>query len=260
MISHEFLDGNTKDNCIYDDESKSQPDNCNSKYPRRLIDAIVESISQCVEDGTPDVHLQIIKSLVTMISTMTCKVHDSSLLDAFRACYKIHLSTTNQTNQSVSKVALHQMMTTVFQKMEAYAGNFGVDIQTIQKSLDNKFNRKKTVSRLQRDFGVTEFAVSSFFNDEEDSVEKSSEEPERVGTQINFNAIDQYLYMLCQNMVDNVSIYHERRNSLIDQIKSKQSLISKDSKEESKNVEQTIDDLNTKLNNLELQVIPKKQN
>ena len=256
MISHEFLDGNTKDNCVYDDESKSQSDNGNSKYPRKLIDAIVESISQCVEDGTPDVHLQIIKSLVTIISTMTCKVHDSSLLDAFRACYKIHLSTTNQTNQSVSKVALHQMMTTVFQKMEAYAGNFGVDIQTIQKSLDNKFNRKKTVSRLQKDFGVTEFAVSSFFNDEEDSVEKSSEEPERVGTQINFSAIDQYLYMLCQNMVDNVSIYHERRNILIDKIEEQQNSISK---EESKNGEENIREYEDKLNSLDLQIVPKKQ-
>lgn len=60
------------------------------------------------------------------------------------------------------------------------------------------------MSRLQKDFGVTEFAVSSFFNDEDESAEKSREEMERVGTQINFSAIDQYLYMLCQNMVDNV--------------------------------------------------------
>jgi len=74
---------------------------------------------------------------------MTCKVHDSSLLDAFRAIYKIHISTSNQTNQTVSKVALHQMMTSVFSKMEAYSGNFGVDIQTIQKSLDAKFNNRK---------------------------------------------------------------------------------------------------------------------
>lgn len=164
------MDGNCKDNCIYEDESKSQSEGNNSKYPRKLIDAIVESISQWVDDGDSDVHLQIIKSLVTIISTMGWKVHDSSLLDAFRAWYKIHLSTSNQTNQSVSKVALHQMMTTVFQKMEAYAGNFGVDIQTIQKSLDAKVNkRKKTTSRLQKEFGVTEFAVSSFFNDEDES-------------------------------------------------------------------------------------------
>jgi len=96
-------------------------------------------------------------------------------------------------------------MTIIFQKMEAYAGNFGVDIQTIQKSLESKFNnRKKQVSRLQKDFGVTEFAVSSFFNEDDDSLEKSRDEAERVGTQINFSAMDQYLYMLCQNMVDNV--------------------------------------------------------
>ena len=146
-------------------------------------------------------------------------MHDSSLLDGFRACYKIHLSTSNSTNSNVSKVSLHQMMTIVFQKMEAYSGNFGVDIQTIQRNLDAKFSsRKKQVTRLQKDFGVTELAVSSFFNEDEDSMERSREESETVGTHINFNASDQYLYMLCQNMVDNVCIYHKRREALEEQL------------------------------------------
>jgi len=55
------------------------------KYPRKLIDAIIESICQCVDENDPDVHLQVIKVLVTIISTMTCKVHENSLLSAFRA-------------------------------------------------------------------------------------------------------------------------------------------------------------------------------
>jgi len=42
LISHEFLDGNCEDNCIYPEDAK--PDPANSKYPRKLIDAIIESI------------------------------------------------------------------------------------------------------------------------------------------------------------------------------------------------------------------------
>lgn len=148
------------------------------------------------------------------------------------------------------------MMTIVFQKMEAYSGNFGVDIQTIQKSLDAKFNsRKSQASKLQKDFGVTDLAVSSFFN-EEDSLEKSRDEPERVGTQINFSAMDQYLYMLCQNMVDNVCIYQERVTTIKREIEIN---INSDSKESREKVEQNVEELNEKLENLSLRIVPKNQ-
>lgn len=248
------MDGNWKDNWIYDEET--QPDTSQWKYPRKLIDAITESICSCVEEGDSDVHLQVIKCLVTIISKIQIKVHDNSLLSAFRACFKIHLSTSNSTNQTVSKVSLHQMMTIVFQKMEAYSGNFGVDIQTIQKSLDAKFNnRKSQASKLQKDFGVTDLAVSSFFN-EEDSLEKSRDEPERVGTQINFSAMDQYLYMLCQNMVDNVCIYHERVSTIKREIEIHSNSDSKEGKEK---VEKNIEDLNDKLQHLSLRIVPKNQ-
>ena len=148
-------------------------------------------------------------------------------------------------------------MTIVFQKMEAYSGNFGVDIQTIQKSLDARFNsRKKQVSRLQKDFGVTEFAVSSFFNEDDDSVEKSREEPERVGTQINFSAMDQYLYMLCQNMVDSVCVYHKRKETLEEQIEFYKQA---ESKEEAEKNKEFVEDLEHKLSNLQIKIVPKGQ-
>lgn len=148
------------------------------------------------------------------------------------------------------------MMTIVFQKMEAYSGNFGVDIQTIQKNLDAKFNaRKSKATRLQKDFGVTDLAVSSFFNDEDDSLEeKSREEPERVGTQINFSAMDQYLYMLCQNMVDNVCIYHKRAEKIEEDLEFYSNM---ESKEAEKNKER-IDTLTDQLNNLSLHAVPKE--
>ena len=55
------------DNRMYDDQSQQDTSNC--KYPRKLIDAITESICQCVEEGDADVHLQVIKCLVTIVST-----------------------------------------------------------------------------------------------------------------------------------------------------------------------------------------------
>lgn len=150
------------------------------------------------------------------------------------------------------------MMTIVFQKMEAYSGNFGVDIQTIQRSLDAKFNKRKNqVTKMQKEFGVTELAVSSFFNEDEDSMERSREEPERVSTQINFNANDQYLYMLCQNMVDNVCIYHTRKEVLQEQLEISQNIEIKE--EDNEKNQEYIEELKFKLENLQLRVVPKDQ-
>lgn len=48
LISYEFLDGNCEDNCIYAEDQK--PGNMNGRLPRKLIDAIVESICNCVTE------------------------------------------------------------------------------------------------------------------------------------------------------------------------------------------------------------------
>lgn len=150
------------------------------------------------------------------------------------------------------------MMTIVFKKMEAYAGNFGVDIQTIQKSLDAKFNsRKKPIPRLQKDFGVTEFAASSFFNEEEDYLEVSRDETDKVGTQINFSSQDQYLYMLCQNMVDNVCIYHSKRDALQARISHLKSLESKE--DDTDKVQEELKAHTVELEHLNIRVVPRHQ-
>jgi len=48
LISYEFLDGNCEDNCIYPEDQK--PSTRNGKLPRKLIDAIVESLCNCATD------------------------------------------------------------------------------------------------------------------------------------------------------------------------------------------------------------------
>jgi len=48
LISYEFLDGNCDDNCIYPEGQ--QPGPHNGRLPRKLIDAVVESICSCVTE------------------------------------------------------------------------------------------------------------------------------------------------------------------------------------------------------------------
>ena len=50
-----------------------------------------------------------------------CEVHEASLLQSVRACFHIHLITKNSTNKTTAKAALTQMLSAVFQRMDAFA-------------------------------------------------------------------------------------------------------------------------------------------
>ncbi len=86
---------------------------------RYLIDVIVETICNCRDDSSENVQLQVIKALLTTISSNTCSVHGESLLMSVRACYHIYLVSKNQVNRTTAKATLTQMLNIVFQRMEA---------------------------------------------------------------------------------------------------------------------------------------------
>lgn len=89
-----------------------------------LIDTIVESVCNCFHGPATDngVQLQIIKALLTLVTSPYCQVHESSLLLAIQTCFDIYLSSRNITNQNTAKATLTQMFNSSFQKMESYIG------------------------------------------------------------------------------------------------------------------------------------------
>lgn len=89
-----------------------------------LIDTIVESVCNCFHGPATDdgVQLQIIKALLTLVTSPYCQVHESSLLLAIQTCFDIYLSSRNVTNQNTAKATLTQMYNSSFQKMESYTG------------------------------------------------------------------------------------------------------------------------------------------
>lgn len=89
-----------------------------------LIDTIVESVCNCFHGPATDdgVQLQIIKALLTLVTSPSCQVHESSLLLAIQTCFDIYLSSRNTTNQNTAKATLTQMFNSSFQKMESYTG------------------------------------------------------------------------------------------------------------------------------------------
>lgn len=86
----------------------------------KLIDCIIEVICECNDHPDETVQIQVLRVLLTAVTTTTCEVHEHSLLKAVRACYHIHLVSKNATNQMVAKATLQQINSIVFQRMETF--------------------------------------------------------------------------------------------------------------------------------------------
>ncbi|KAK3752750.1 hypothetical protein QZH41_018716 [Actinostola sp. cb2023] len=90
---------------------------------KRLIDRIIETICSCFMGVQTDdsVQLQIIKALLTAVTSNACEVHEGTLLQAVRTCYNIYLASRNLINQTTAKATLSQMISVIFQRMEQQA-------------------------------------------------------------------------------------------------------------------------------------------
>ncbi|TYZ58581.1 hypothetical protein PybrP1_007662, partial [[Pythium] brassicae (nom. inval.)] len=86
----------------------------------KLIDCIVDVVCDCNDHPDETVQIQVLRVLLTAVTTTTCEVHEHSLLKAVRACYHIHLVSKSGTNQTVAKATLQQIISIVFQRMETF--------------------------------------------------------------------------------------------------------------------------------------------
>ncbi|XP_022089529.1 brefeldin A-inhibited guanine nucleotide-exchange protein 1-like isoform X3 [Acanthaster planci] len=90
---------------------------------KKLIDRIIETICGCFIGTQTDegVQLQIIKALLTAVTSPTCEVHEGTLLQVLRTCYNIYLASKNLVNQTTAKATLTQMLNVIFNRMEMQA-------------------------------------------------------------------------------------------------------------------------------------------
>ncbi|KAI1295380.1 Brefeldin A-inhibited guanine nucleotide-exchange protein 1 [Halotydeus destructor] len=126
LIAYGHLTGNSSD--------PKNPD-------RLLVDSIVETICSCFNGPSSDdgVQLQIIKALLTLVTSQQCQVHEASILLSVRTCYNIYLGSKNLVNQTTAKATLTQMLNVIFSRMEAY---YAVQ----QQHIDNDANASDNAS------------------------------------------------------------------------------------------------------------------
>ncbi|XP_040008644.1 brefeldin A-inhibited guanine nucleotide-exchange protein 2 [Xiphias gladius] len=95
-----------------------------SKTPgKRLIDRLVETICNCFQGPQTDegVQLQIIKALLTAVTSPHIEIHEGTVLLTVRTCYNIYLASRNLINQTTAKATLTQMLNVIFTRMENQA-------------------------------------------------------------------------------------------------------------------------------------------
>lgn len=88
-----------------------------------LIDRIVETICHCFSGPQTDegVQLQIIKALLTVVTSQHVEVHEGTVLLAVRTCYNIYLASRSLINQTTARATLTQMLNVIFTRMECQA-------------------------------------------------------------------------------------------------------------------------------------------
>nr|XP_005992094.1 PREDICTED: brefeldin A-inhibited guanine nucleotide-exchange protein 2 [Latimeria chalumnae] len=90
---------------------------------KRLIDRIIETICNCFQGPQTDegVQLQIIKALLTAVTSPHIEIHEGTILQTVRTCYNIFLASKNLINQTTAKATLTQMLNVIFIRMESQA-------------------------------------------------------------------------------------------------------------------------------------------
>ncbi|XP_063768541.1 brefeldin A-inhibited guanine nucleotide-exchange protein 1 [Eleginops maclovinus] len=90
---------------------------------KKLIDRIIETVCACFQGPQTDegVQLQIIKALLTAVTSQHIEIHEGTVLQAVRTCYNIYLASKNLINQTTAKATLTQMLNVIFARMENQA-------------------------------------------------------------------------------------------------------------------------------------------
>ncbi|TSK98394.1 Brefeldin A-inhibited guanine nucleotide-exchange protein 1 [Bagarius yarrelli] len=117
---------------------------------KKLIDRIIETICGCFQGPQTDegVQLQIIKALLTAVTSQQIEIHEGTVLQAVRTCYNIYLASKNLINQTTAKATLTQMLNVIFARMENQAlTNHKISWSVASRKRDRQLQEAKQMER-----------------------------------------------------------------------------------------------------------------
>ena len=96
-------------------------DQVDPQIKQLLINRLTRIICECFEGPHIDdqVQLQIIKCLLTILTSPYIEVHDYYMLLPIKTCYNIHISSKSLINQASARAALTQIINTILQRYDS---------------------------------------------------------------------------------------------------------------------------------------------
>ncbi|KAL4561395.1 hypothetical protein LXL04_033561 [Taraxacum kok-saghyz] len=108
-----------------------------------LFTDILNMVCSCVDNNSPDsTILQVLKVLLTAVSSTKFRVHGEPLMGVIRVCYNIALNSKSAVNQATSKAMLTQMINIVFRRMDN--DSVSSDYPPIHKRSDSFMKAQET--------------------------------------------------------------------------------------------------------------------
>ena len=88
---------------------------------KSMMDMVMETICSCKDQEEEGVQRQIVKAVLTAVTSTVSVVHDTTLLLAVKSCFYIFLVSKSAAIQSTAKATLVQMLNVVFQRVESFS-------------------------------------------------------------------------------------------------------------------------------------------
>ncbi len=82
-----------------------------------LMDQVIDSVCDSPQIKDENVEIQVLKVLITAVTTVNCEIHGESLAKAVFTCIDVFLNTKNPVSKTTSQASLTQMLNLVFQRM-----------------------------------------------------------------------------------------------------------------------------------------------
>lgn len=92
--------------------------------PHSTLHTLVEGITKCSESNIEGIQVAVVRAMLAIMTSPKCGIHEATLLMCIRATFHVYLITKALECKKHSRLALMDMMQSVFNRMEAYDAMF----------------------------------------------------------------------------------------------------------------------------------------
>lgn len=115
-----------------EDKKSEKPDTKTKEPPAHsILHLLVEGVTKCSESNVEGIQAGVIRTMLAIMTSPKCGIHEATLLMCIRATFHVYLITKSFECKKQSRLALIDMMQSVFNRMEAYDAMYRTESPTV---------------------------------------------------------------------------------------------------------------------------------